>query len=166
MTISEIIKSIRQQKGVSISKLSKRTGIASPHLASTRVEKATIPTLKRICDGLGVELCIIDGWKKYKLNDFPGVPEIDILFSEMNKVQPNRDRYEEREDERKVKAEIDGAIRRTYCRGCKWCDTSKERGGHYWCGRYGTYRTRKECDERIERDIQEVFRKEDVRGGI
>lgn len=101
MELSDIIKSIQKHSKVGIGKLSNRTGISTAHLVPKRLNKATLPTLIRICDALGVELCIIDGWQKYKINNFPCIPEIETFFNEMNKVMPHYgDRYKEQNERR------------------------------------------------------------------
>lgn len=161
--LAEIIKKIRKDKRIGLRKLSARTGIRADHLQDKRVERATLATLIRICDGLGVELSIIDGWKKYKLNNFRGLPEIDLLFDEMN-TMPSEDRYIEKKEEELAKARwAELAKKQTYCRGCKHCIPTIEKEGIYWCSAEGDYVIRRSCVKRDERDIPQVFRKQDVR---
>lgn len=152
--LENMIDHIRKQKGVSYREMSKRLGIAlkdyykmSRHIG--------IKTLTRMCNALGVELCIIDGWRKYRINDVTSLPEIEIMFNEMNKM-PNVDLYEEAKDEERKRGEWRREYLKTYCRGCKWCDVTKEQEKGYWCGYWQRYTMKEGC--KVERDIPKIFR--------
>lgn len=152
-SIENIIDHIRKQKGVSYKKLSERLGIGvkdyykmSKHIG--------IKTLIRMCNALGVELCIIDGWRKYRINDVTSLPEIEILFNEMNKM-PNEDLYLQAKDRERAKEQWRREQRKTYCRGCKWCDPGRKKDGAYWCGKWQAYTMKDGCKD--ERDIPKIY---------
>ena len=160
---ADIIENIRKNKKISTGTLCNRIGIDKKHY-SRQMSTLGLKRLIKCCDALGVELCIIDGWMKYRINEFSAMPEVEILFNEMNAIaRDDSDRYALRaemknERDRERKATQEKADAQTHCRGCKNCIVELEQDGAYWCKHFEDYVIKKECEGYDARDIPKIFR--------
>lgn len=96
--VGSIIIDMLEKKKITQAELARRCGYrAMSNLHDRLLMDMSYTTLKRICEGLGVELCIIDGWQKYTLAGKTNA-DIDRFLQAMRYKEPNTqksDRYEE-----------------------------------------------------------------------
>lgn len=94
--IKEIVEELLIKKRITKGELCRRTGMSQVLLS--RILNTGNPTMKsitKILNGLGVEICIIDGWRKYRLNDYIGNVDIDTMLESMKEFSGG---FEQRED--------------------------------------------------------------------
>lgn len=109
--IKELTEDILKKKGIRKTVLGERIG-ASPQLTTALIdsEDPKLSTVTRLCNGMGVELCIIDGWRKYRMNEIVGNVDFDTMFEDMRGrfgSEQSEDRWKEQRvliEERKLKA--------------------------------------------------------------
>lgn len=112
----KIIQEIAKKKDITLVELAKRVGYShTPSLRNRMLEGEgmSIVTLRKICDALGVDLCIIDGYRVYRLTEEHWSPELDPILSRLAKESEcdKVDRYNERIEAHK---EADRELKRSY----------------------------------------------------
>lgn len=107
--LGRLILNIADRKGINERQLSKRVGYKDQQGLHSRLKNdMRISILCSICDGLGVELCIVDGWEKITLNDFKSNKDLDVFMANMKLSHPslsNKDRWLDSHEEEKQKIE-------------------------------------------------------------
>lgn len=87
--LGKVIREITANKGLMLKEVSERVGFNHPNNLRDRLLKSNnsmrIDTLVKICDALGVELCIIDGFKKYRISEEQWNPELDLMLNRLNR---------------------------------------------------------------------------------
>ena len=86
--VGEILSSIMREKKVTQKELAKRTKANSQQAIWDKFQEKhsmTIDSVVAMCDCLGVELCIIDGFKKYKISEGEWNPELDLMLNRLNR---------------------------------------------------------------------------------
>lgn len=107
--VGRLILNIADAKGLNEGQLATRVGYkAQSNLHDRLKNDLRLSILCKICDSLGVELCIIDGWEKHRLNDFKSNKDLELFLKSMKEQQPNessRDKWLEKNAEDEAKAE-------------------------------------------------------------
>lgn len=87
--LGKVIREITANKGLMLKEVSERVGFNHPNNLRDRLLKSNnsmrIDTLVKICDALGVELCIIDGFRKYRISEEQWNPELDLMLNRLNR---------------------------------------------------------------------------------
>lgn len=87
--LGKVIREITTNKGLMLKEVSERVGFNHPNNLRDRLLKSNnsmrIDTLVKICDSLGVELCIIDGFKKYRISEEQWNPELDLMLNRLDR---------------------------------------------------------------------------------
>lgn len=165
---SEVLREIMKRKGITAKEISTRRGYAPSNAGLLLKKDNKTTTLAALCDAIGVELCILDGWKKYRLNSFADIPEVEMMFSEMHKRvgDCNEDRYlTDKEERREKDKRINGRLGVRRCERCIHSEPRLRKEDRIFCTRYRRYAHSMSChkfEERNEGDIQETAEKADV----
>lgn len=109
--IKEMCEDILKKKRIRKKELGERIG-ASPQLTTALIDSddPKLSTLIRLCNGMGVEVCVIDGWRKYRMNEIVGNVDFDTMLEDMRGrfgSEQSEDRWAEQQamlEERKLKA--------------------------------------------------------------
>lgn len=112
----ELVEDILKKKGLTKRELCRRIGIRDQDLNSCL--KSNNPKYERLCElcnGMGVELCVIDGWRKYRLNEMVGNVDIDGMIDGM-RSEIGSGQSEDRYGEQKEKIEEEKEKKREYAR--------------------------------------------------
>lgn len=85
--LGQMIRGIATNKGITLKEVSERAGFNHANNLRDRLLEnyggMRIDTLMKICEALGVELCIMDGYKKYRLTDKQWDAEVDVLLNRL-----------------------------------------------------------------------------------
>lgn len=179
-----IIRTIAESKGITMAEIAKRTGANHGNNIRDKLlegRSMRVEVLMQMCDALGVELCIMDGFKKYKLSEKEWNPDTDLILSrlaseqgeigdkwlersEKVKAYDRERRRIERETDREAYNEyhrIDLANRRrakqliteeNICIGCDNYIAEIKMNGKGYCQVYDRYTLKAECEDFVRSD--------------
>lgn len=105
--IGEIINAIATKKNITLTELAKRSGYKEINALRNRMidgHSMRVDILAKICDSLGVELCIIDGFRKYRISEEQWNPELDLMLNRLDRETDlhSVDKWKERDENDKL----------------------------------------------------------------
>lgn len=188
--LGRIIRDIITKKGLSMRGVAERVGYKSPNNLRDRLLEnyggMRVDTLAKICDAMGVELCIMDGYKKYRLTKKEWSPEVDVLLNrlasesdctEEDRYQDRLDRYREnnsanmarvraedregyntymREYRQKQARKRDIIETGNLCLGCEYYEKRLKKNGKAYCIVKDRYTLTEECKDYKPRQSEDT----------
>lgn len=105
--VGEILAKIMREKKITQVELAKRTKANSKQAVWDKFQdkhSMTVDSLVKFCDSLGVELCIIDGFRKYRISEEEWNPELDLMLNRLDRETDlhSVDKWKERDENDKL----------------------------------------------------------------
>lgn len=101
--VGSMLKDIAERKGIRGIEVDRRMGKKEGSFLRSISSDMRVSSLIEICSALGVELCVIDGWKKETLGGKECSEGIDIFMAKMDKETGYGSSLEDRWEEPKKK---------------------------------------------------------------